>query len=103
MAEVRIRVSDRSSSSVHESPISRNGNNVSTVMIGGGTDENGHEAGDESGAGVAAGEVLLAPPGIQTNDTFFFFYSQYTQCLLEGKDNHNGYFGNPTPFNTKLY
>ena len=73
MAEVRIRVSDRSSSSVHESPISRNGNNVSTVMIGGGTDENGHEAGDESGAGVAAGEVLLAPPGIQTNDTFFFF------------------------------
>ena len=42
-------------------------------MIGGGTDENGHEAGDESGAGVAAGEVLLAPPGIQTNDTFIFF------------------------------
>ena len=65
MAEVRIRVSDRTSSVHHESPSHRNGggNNVSTVMIGGGCDEAAPAAngGHEDEGGVAGAEVLLAP------------------------------------------
>ena len=58
MAEVRIRVSDRTTSA-----ITRNGNNVSTVMVGG-DNENGHDPNDDTGGtmNTTGGEVLLAPP-----------------------------------------
>ena len=56
MAEVRIRVSDhRSSIHSNNSNVTRNGNNVSTVMIGGdaGAGENGHDTDEVAAVGVS--------------------------------------------------